>query len=97
MKIIITDNIDWNEYKKKVDEIMCSDILLSITWDLSEMTIIPWQYIPKQIELMKYYRPIMPLHIKDNIVILPNKQWKQILEFIFTIIPPIVPISLQYK
>ena len=67
IKIKITDDIDWDEYKKKVDEIMCSDVLLSITWDLSEMTTIPWHYIPKQIELMIYYRPIMPLHIKDNI------------------------------
>jgi len=97
MKIIITDDFHWEEYKKQVDKIMYSNTLLSVTWDLSKMTKIPWNYIPKQIELMTHYRPIMPLHIKNNTIILPNKEWKKILEFIFTIFPPTTPIFLQYN
>ena len=95
--IIITDDFNWEEYKKQVDEIMYSKVLLPITWDLSKMTKIPWQYIPKQIELMANYRPIMPLHIKNNTIILPNEKWKQVLEFIFNIFPPTTPIFLQYN
>ena len=97
MRIEITDDIKWEDYKQKVDEIMCSNELLTVTWDVSKMTTIPWHYIHKQIELMVYYKLEMSLHIKNNIIILPNKKWIKLLEFIFSIIPPIVPLTLKMR
>ena len=95
--ISLEDEFIWQEYKEQVDEIMKSQIPLTVIWDLSKLTYVPWKYEWKQIYLMLHYRPIIQQHIKNNIIILPNKEWKKTLEFIFTIVPPVSPTKLHYE
>ena len=95
--ISLQDEFVWSEYKEQVDTIMRSNIPLVVTWDLSQLTCVPWKHIWKQITLMIHYRPIMAEHIEKNIIILPNEEWKKALELIFKIVPPVAPIILQYK
>ena len=94
--ICLYDEFIWEDYKAQVDKIMKSSGLLSVTWDLSHLTYVPWQHVWKQIALMRHYRPIMAQHIKKNIIILPNKKWKHVLDLIFKIVPPVAPTILQY-
>ena len=94
--ISLQDGFEWNRYREKVDNIMLSTTQLVVTWDLSHLTYVPWQHVWKQIALMRFYRPIMAQHIKKNIIILPNKKWKHVLDLIFKIVPPVAPTILQY-
>ena len=95
--ISLQDEFVWSEYKEQVDTIMKSNIPLVVTWDLSQLTHVPWQHVWNQVTLMIHYRPIMIEHIKNNIIILPNEGWKKALEFLFQIVPPVAPTILQYK
>ena len=95
--ISLQDNFVWQEYEEQVETIMKSHLPLVVIWDLSHLSFVPWEHVWKQITLMIKYRPIMAQHIKNNIIILPNKKWKGVLEFIFTIVPPVAPTLLQYK
>ena len=95
--ISLQDEFVWKEYKEQVETIMESRIPLVVTWDLSQLSYVPWVHIWKQVTLMIHYRPIMAQHIKNNIIILPNKKWKEVLEFLFKIVPPVAPTILQYK
>ena len=95
--ISLQDKFIWGEYAEQVDAIMRSRVPLAVTWDLSQLTYIPWEHVWKQVAIMIHYRPIMSQHIKNNIIILPNEEWKKVLEFIFKIVPPVAPTILQYK
>ena len=94
--ISLKDEFIWSEYKEEVDTLMRSDIPLVVTWDLSQLTYVPWEHVWKQITLMIHYRPIMAEHIKNNVIILPNEGWVKALEFIFSIVPPVAPTILQF-
>ena len=72
--IRLYDEFIWEDYESQIDEIMKSSVLLYVTWDLSNLTYVPWMYIWRQINLMLRYRAVISNHIKKNTIILPNKK-----------------------
>jgi hypothetical protein len=93
--IRLYDEFIWENYEAQVDEIMKSSELLSVTWDLSNLSYVPWKYIGSQICLMLRHRPVIAEHIKKNTIILPNRKWLLAIQYIFSIVPPISPTELR--
>ena len=95
--IRLYDEFIWGDYEGQIDKIMKSSVLLHVTWDLSNLTYVPWKYIWRQINLMVGYRAVIANHIKKNTIILPNKKWLFAIQYMFTIVPPVSPTELLIK
>ena len=95
--IRLYDEFIWEDYESQIDEIMKSSVLLYVTWDLSNLTYVPWKYIWRQINLMLRYRAVIANHIKKNTIILPNKKWLFAIQYMFNIVPPVSPTELLIK
>ncbi len=93
--IQVRDGFEWNSYEKAVEEILESATPLLVTWDLRSMTRVPWEHVRKQITLMLRIQPTIETHIKKNVILLPNRSWKNVLDVLFKAVPPKTPVELR--
>ncbi len=95
--IRLRDNFEWEAYEKAVQKILNSTHPIVVTWDLRALTKIPWEYVSKTIGLLMSIESLDQNHIIKSRLLLPNKEWKKLLKFIFRISPPKTPIELSIE
>ncbi len=93
--IRLRDNFEWEAYEKAVQKILNYQTPVIVTWDLRGLTKIPWKHVSKQINLLLKIEPLTQDHIIKSILLLPNKEWKNILAFMFRFAPPQTPVELS--
>ena len=99
MSVVIrfNDGFQWEEFKSSIDKILSLEYPVDVTWDLRHLTRIPWELLSRQVHLMNKIQPKVKAHIKDTVVLLPNKEWKNTLKLLFSIVPPQTPVELKVE
>lgn len=93
--IRLRDNFEWDAYEKVIRKILDYQTPIIVTWDLRALTKIPWKYVSKQINLLLKIEHLTQDHIVKSILLLPNKEWKNVLALIFRLAPPQTPVELS--
>ena len=91
----LKDNFEWRAYEKTVQKILDYKTPVIVTWDLRALTKIPWEHVYKTIKLLLKIEHLAQDHITKSIILLPNKEWKNVLNFIFRLSPPQTPVELS--
>ena len=95
--IRLRDNFEWEAYEKAVQKILDCKHPIVVTLDLRALTKIPWESVSKTLFLLVKIESVSQEHITKSILLLPNKEWKKVLKFIFRISPPKTPIELSIE
>ena len=95
--IRLRDNFEWEAYEKAVQKILNCKHPIVVTWDLRALTKIPWEHVSKTLGLLMKIESLNQEHIIKSILLLPNKEWKKVLKFLFRISPPKTPIELSIE
>ena len=95
--IRLRDNFEWEAYEKAVQKILNCKHPIVVTWDLRDLTKIPWGHVSKTLGLLMKIESLDQEHIIKSIILLPNKEWKKVLKFLFRISPPKTPIELSIE
>ena len=91
----LKDNFEWKAYEKTVQKIMNYKTPIIVTWDLRSLTKIPWEHVYKTVKLLLKIEHLAQDHIIKSIILLPNKEWKNVLNCIFRLSPPQTPVELS--
>ena len=93
--IRLRDNFRWDAYEKAVQKILNYQTPVIVTWDLRALTKVPWEHVTKTLKLLKKIAHLPQKHIIKSIILLPSKEWKNFLNFIFRLSPPQTPVELS--
>ena len=91
----LRDNFEWEAYETAIQKIMNCKHPIVVTWDLRSLTKIPWEHLSKTLGLLVKIESLNQEHITKSILLLPNKEWKKVLKFLFKISPPKTPVELS--
>ena len=95
--IRLRDNFEWESYERAVQKILNCKHPVVVTWDLRALTKIPWNHISKTLGLLVKIESSNQEHITKSIILLPNKEWKKVLNTLFKISPPKTPVELSIE
>ena len=93
--IRLRDNFEWEAYEKAVQKILDCKHPIVVTWDLRALTKIPWKHLSKTIKLLVKIEHLDQDHITKSVLLLPNQEWKKMLNIIFRLAPPQPPVELS--
>ena len=91
----LRDNFEWDAYEKVIQKILNYQTPVIVTWDLRALTKVPWEHLSKTLKLLVNIEHLDQEHITKSIILLPNKKWKNILNFMFCLSPPQTPVELS--
>ena len=93
--ICLQDNFEWEAYEKAIQKILNYQTQVIVTWDLRGLTKIPWKHLSKTVKLLVKIEHLNQDHITKSVLLLPNKEWKKMLNIIFRLAPPQTPVELS--
>ena len=95
--IRLRDNFEWDAYEKAIQKIMYYQTPVIVTWDLRGLTKVPWKHVSKTIKLLIKTNNLAQDHITKSILLLPNTEWKKVLNLVFRLAPPLTPVELSIE